>query len=112
MSVYSRRLADLKGVLLFVQHPLEAGDGFDLYCVQAAFGGETNRAAAKKENSAETRCTGYREPRKKLTLHGGSLVYKGVHVTRVTRRNIRVKLSPHCWLPLPPRQHLTNQSTA
>ena len=51
MNVYSRRLADLKGVLLFVQHPLEAGDGFDLYCVQAAFGGETNRAAEKKSTA-------------------------------------------------------------
>ena len=48
MSVYSRRLADLKGILLFVQHALKASDGFDLCCVQAAFGGETNRAAAKK----------------------------------------------------------------
>ena len=51
MSVYSRRLADLKGVLLFVQHPLEAGDGFDLYCVHAAFGGEADCAAEKKRTA-------------------------------------------------------------
>ncbi len=48
MSVSSRRLADLKGILLFVRHPLEAGDGFDLYCVQAAFGGENQSRCSKK----------------------------------------------------------------
>src|SRR5262249_2715910 len=58
-------LTDFKGILLFVERGLKAGDGFDLCRIQDIFSGETNRSGLKEQSGTETGGTEHHNQRER-----------------------------------------------